>query len=82
MIHFFVVVLLLSAENTAAMASALVALGTLTGGDMWEAVQNCYEMFDKGGYFYNKVMNDLGQLKPNQHCTLSFFPNKVSDFKL
>ena len=80
MIHFFFVVLLLSAENTAAMASALVA--TLAGGDVWEAVQNCYEMFDKGGYFYNKVMNDLGQLKPNQHCTLSFFPNKVSDFKL
>lgn len=69
-----------AAENTAAMASALFnALGALTGGDMWEAAENCHEMFERGGYYYNKVVNDLGPLQPNQHCTLPFFPNKVSD---
>lgn len=68
------------AENNAAMASALFnALGALTGGDMWEAAENCREMFDKGGYYYEKVVNDLGPLQPNQHCTLPVFPNKVSD---
>ena len=60
------------------MASVLLsALGALTGQDMWEAAQSCHEMFDRGGYFYNKVWHDLGPLKPNQHCTLPFFPNKV-----
>ena len=60
------------------MASVLLsALGALTGQDMWEAAQSCHEMFDRGGYFYNKVWHDLGSLKPNQHCTLPFFPNKV-----
>ena len=68
------------AENTAAMASALLgALGALTGRDMWEAAENCHEMFDRGGFYYNKVVSDLGPLQPNQHCTLPFFPNKVSD---
>lgn len=66
------------AQNTAAMTSVLFnALGALAGGDMWEAAQNCHEMFDKGGFYYNKVANDLGPLQPNQHCTLPFFPNKV-----
>lgn len=68
------------AENNAAMASALFnALGALTGGDMWEAAENCPEMFDKGGYYYEKVVSDLGPLQPNQHCTLPVLPNKVSD---
>ena len=60
------------------MASVLLsALGALSGQDMWEAAQSCHEMFDRGGYFYNQVWHDLGPLKPNQHCTLPFFPNKV-----
>jgi len=68
------------AENNAAMASALFnALGALTGGDMWEAAENCPEMFDKGGYYYEKVVSALGPLQPNQHCTLPVLPNKVSD---
>ena len=70
------------AESTAAMASVLFnALGALSGGDMWEAAENCHEMFDRGGFYYNKVVNDLGPLKPNQHCTLPHFPNKVSDLQ-
>ena len=61
------------------MASALFnALTALGGSDMWEAAQNCHEMFARGGFYYNKVVADLGPLQPNQHCTLPVFPNKVS----
>lgn len=40
-------------------------LGALFGGDMWEVVENCYEMFDRGGFYYNKVVNDFGLFKLN-----------------
>ncbi|XP_068722589.1 deubiquitinating protein VCPIP1-like [Montipora capricornis] len=61
-----------------AMASVLFnALSAIGGSDMWEAAQNCYEMFERGGFYYSKVVNDLGPLQPNQHFTLPFFPNKV-----
>ena len=67
-----------SGENAHAVRSAVInALGALTGADLWEQVQHCSDMFDSGGFYYIKAVSDLGQLQPNQHCTLPGLPNKV-----
>lgn len=65
-----------TAENSSAVISAL--LSALGSADLWSTAQNCHEMFERGGYFYEKAANDLGPLKQDQHLTLHYLPNKVS----
>ena len=65
-----------TAENPSAVISAFIS--ALGAADMWSIAQNSHEMFERGGYFYEKAANDLGPLKPDQHLTLYYLPNKVS----